>query len=103
MFLRIDTTADEPLQLNENFVLHVLGEGRGQVVQGKAIKLVGRRLIATVADPLAAGVCVSIPCREGRLLAEAVGSWRESRTNFVSLDVVQSLHLNPARTRKNPR
>jgi hypothetical protein len=46
MYFRIDTATEEPLQLNEDFSLHVLGERGAQIGQGKLVKLVGRHLIA---------------------------------------------------------
>jgi hypothetical protein len=90
MSLCIETNS-EPLQLNENFSLHILGEGKGRTIAGKAVKLVGRRLIATIAETVVEGTCVSIPCREGRLLAEVIGCWRERQTNFAAFDMVHAM------------
>jgi hypothetical protein len=84
-------TSREPLQLNETFSLHLLGEGKGRTISGKAVKLAGRRLIATIAETLVEGTCVSIPCRGGRLLTEIIGCWRERDTTFAAFDIVHAI------------
>src|SRR5215510_6966361 len=81
----------EPLQLPENFSIQLLGQDKGRTIAGKAVKVVGRRLIATIAEAVMEGTCVSIPCREGRLLAEIIGCWRERETNFAAFDIVQAI------------
>jgi len=89
--LPADTRSEAPLQFDENFPIQVLGDGSGIAVSSSAIKLVGNRLIARIADHLPEGTAVSIPCRDGRLLAEVLGCWRERQFSFGAFEIRHSL------------
>ena len=86
-----DARSEAPPQFDESFRIQVLGHGSDTTVLGSAIKLVGDRLIARIAEHLPEGTGVSIPCRDGHLLAEVLGCWRERQFSFATFEIRHSL------------
>ena len=86
-----DARSQAPLEFDENFAIQVLGDGSGTTVSSSAIKIVGNRLIARIADHLPEGTPVSIPCRDGHVLAEVLGCWRERQFSFGAFEICHSL------------
>ena len=81
---------DTRVVLPEAFSVVVLGD-REHLVQARALKLIGRRLIAQVSEYLNAEDCVQIGCEDAFLLGEVLGSWREGDATFVAIELQQAL------------
>jgi len=83
-------TNDHHVQLPERFVIRMLG-AKEQSIDGTGIKLVGRRLIARVAETMSAGELVRIDVQDAFLLGEVLGCWREGSAVFAAIELQQAL------------
>jgi hypothetical protein len=91
MLFHTDILSEVPVQFDQDFSIQVLGDGRGSSVLSSAIKVVGNRLIARIGDHLPEGTAVSIPCRDGQVLAEVIGCWRERQFSFGAFEIRHSI------------
>ena len=82
---------ERPLEIEEVFILNVLGETGDHLVSGRAMKLIGRRLIAQVSEWLQPGSGIRIDCDDAFMLGEVLGSWREEDAIFAALDLQQGV------------
>ena len=85
------SSLQKPLELPEEFTLTVLGGSDEHLVSGRAVKLVGRRLIARLSEHLQPDTCFRINCDDAILPGETLGCWREGDAIFAALDVQQAL------------
>ncbi len=82
---------EHPLEIEEVFILNVLGETGDHLVSGRAIKLIGRKLIAQVSEWLQPGAGIRIDCDDAFMLGEVLGGWREEDAIFAALDLQQGV------------
>jgi len=85
---------DHRIELTERFAIRVPGRAE-RTVEGRAINIVGRRLIAQIAGEIAAGEPVRIDGPDALLLGEVLGCWREGGLVFAAVELQQALtHLS---------
>ena len=82
---------EQQVEITEDFTLRVLQEQGDALISARAIKVVGRRLIAQVPEELAAGAGIRIDCQDSFLLGEVLGCWRQRGSTFVAVELVQAL------------
>ena len=79
------------LDIPEEFTLTVLNRPEKHSVLGKAIRLVGCRLIALTSESLNPETCIQIDCEDAFLLGEILGCWQENGVTFAAIELRQVL------------
>jgi hypothetical protein len=88
---RITVAADHrSVELPERFAVRVLGDSERRV-NSKAIKIIGRRLIAQIDESVSAGEPVRIDAPDSLLLGEVLGCWHEPHATFAAIEIQQAL------------
>lgn len=76
--------------LPERFTIRILGPS-ARTVDGKAVGIIGRRLIVQVAESVPAGEAVRINAPDSFLLGEVLGCWRQPGAIFAAVELQQAL------------
>src|SRR5438094_4458975 len=91
MQIQINNTPERPLQFDRAFTLKVLGETQPRLVACKSARVVGRKLIAQVAERLCPDTCIKIDGDDSFLWGEVVGSWCEGSAIFAAIELKHAL------------
>ena len=87
----LNNAPKRPLLFDQSFTLKVLGETQQRLVACKAAKVVGRRLIAQVAERLCPDTCIKIDGDDSFLWGEVLGSWYEGSAIFAAIELKHAL------------
>lgn len=86
-----ETTVEHALGVCGEFTFQVLDNLGGHQATGWGAKLTGSRFIAEVSELLERDTCVRINCRDGLLLGEIRGCWREGPAIVAAVELLHSL------------
>ena len=87
----LNNAPKRPLLFDQSFTLKVLGEAQQRLVACKNAKVVGRRLIAQVAERLCPDTCIKIDGDDSFLWGQVVGSWCEGSAIFAAIEFKHAL------------
>jgi hypothetical protein len=86
------------VELKQRLTFRLLDDGCRQLLTGRVVQLVGRRLIAEVSEHLKPGTCLRIDCEDAFVLGETLGCWSEQSATFAVVKTFAAVELLHALT-----